>query len=599
MGTCDSENDIQLTLVEGLAGSLGASVAIFDRDDTLIYSSRNFSRFFALPEDSLKVGIRLRDFLGAIYDSGARFGIAAKDGSGISRNDWIAERIAVHWRERHENVEQLPDGRWVKLGKRRMPGGMLITHISDVTEQKRRDHDFEAAQEHAKLARKTFDNLPNPVLVKDESMHIVLVNKAFCRLLGFEQHEIIGRRVADLVGKEAAGLFEERERRVLETGEPLEFVEDIPHPDGSLIRSITRKHRIGSPGNYFVTISVDRITTQSAVNQMRRHVSSVSGSPDKPGETSRRKVLVVDQDLARAQSRAAVLRSDGLEVMAIDDLRQLFSFLDTARTMDVKIDSIEVTPELGAALAANPAAAEYPVLARLLAERVSRDIARRTAEAQAPEGAEPHLGEQPAQATCEPEIVPETPDPSMEPDETPTEPVADGDNSRPDRPVIAVPSRDEALPRVSLAAQAMKAVSQPQSPSGKVRILVAEDNDVNQIVFEQILDTIGADYHIVANGEEAIDSWRSFKPDLILMDVSMPVMNGHEATRRIREEENGTDGGTHTPILAVTAHAMAGDADACFAAGMDDYMTKPISPEKLEHSISTWVHSGARSARAS
>ena len=54
-----------------------------------------------------------------------------------------------------------------------------------------------------------------------------------------------------------------------------------------------------------------------------------------------------------------------------------------------------------------------------------------------------------------------------------------------------------------------------------------------------------------------------------------------------------------TPILAVTAHAMAGDADACFAAGMDDYMTKPISPEKLEHSISTWVHSGARSASAS
>ena len=272
MGACDSENDIQLTLVEGLAGSLGASVAIFDRDDTLIYSSRNFSRFFALPEECLKVGIRLRDFLGAIYDCGVRFGTAAKDGAGISRNDWIAERIAIHWRERHENVEQLPDGRWVKLGKRRMPGGLLITHVLDVTEQKRWDHDFEAAQDDAKLARQTFENLPNPVLVKDETLHIVLINKAFCRLLGFEQHEMIGRRVADLVGTEAARLFEERERRVLETGEPLEFVEDIPHPDGSLIRSITRKHRIGSPGNYFVTVSVDRITTQSAVNHMRRRI---------------------------------------------------------------------------------------------------------------------------------------------------------------------------------------------------------------------------------------------------------------------------------------------------------------------------------------
>ncbi len=112
---------------------------------------------------------------------------------------------------------------------------------------------------------------------------------------------------------------------------------------------------------------------------------------------------------------------------------------------------------------------------------------------------------------------------------------------------------------------------------------------MNQIVFEQILTSIGVDYHIVSNGEEAVEAWLEMKPDLILMDISMPVMNGHEASRRIRAHEKAGSSDHHVPILAVTAHAMAGDADACYAAGMDDYLTKPVSPEKLEAAINLWV----------
>ena len=80
-----SKDHMQLALVEGLAGSLGASIAIYDRDDTLIYSSKNFSRFFDVPDESLVIGTRLRDFLGAIYDCGARFGTSEKKGASISR----------------------------------------------------------------------------------------------------------------------------------------------------------------------------------------------------------------------------------------------------------------------------------------------------------------------------------------------------------------------------------------------------------------------------------------------------------------------------------------------------------------------------------
>lgn len=579
MSASDSESDhLQLTLLEGLAGSLGASVAIFDRDDTLIYSSGSFDRFFPLPEGTLKPGMRLRDFLGAIYDCGVRFGGSGK-GGGISRNDWIAERTAIHWRERYENVEQLPDGRWVKLGKRRMPGGVLICHISDVTDQKRRDEDVKEARGQTKLARHVFQNLPNPALVKDETLSIVLINKAFCRLVGVEEHEVIGRSAADLVGLKAARIFEERERRVLNTGEPLEFVEDIPDPDGTLVRSITRLHRLGFGGNHYISISIDRIATRSDIER-RSPANRVSGVSTKTAERTRKRVLVVDQNWERAEARVASLHAPDVEAMAIDDLRHLFSFLDTARAMDVKIDSIEVSPEFETALADNPAAADYPALAALLTERITRDLARRNAEACASDAqaegaclqdasspAERHHGQTPAD-NPHPSVRVVIPVPPLE------------GNEKPVPPELGIRSEDKV-----------------SAPTQKVRILVAEDNDVNQIVFEQILEALGLDYRIVSNGQDAVDAWREMKPDLVLMDVSMPVMNGHQATQRIREEERAGKNAVHTPILAVTAHAMVGDADACFAAGMDDYLTKPVSPERLESAIFTWVKSvgGAQS----
>jgi PAS domain S-box-containing protein len=119
-----------------------------------------------------------------------------------------------------------------------------------------------------------------------------------------------------------------------------------------------------------------------------------------------------------------------------------------------------------------------------------------------------------------------------------------------------------------------------------LRLLIAEDNPVNQIVFRQILTGSGIAYRIVGNGEEAVQAWRSEPPDLILMDVSMPVMNGHQATGIIRAEE--AEQGGRTPIIGVTAHALDSDREACLEAGMDDYLSKPISPELLMRKIEQW-----------
>lgn len=118
-------------------------------------------------------------------------------------------------------------------------------------------------------------------------------------------------------------------------------------------------------------------------------------------------------------------------------------------------------------------------------------------------------------------------------------------------------------------------------------VLVAEDNEVNQLVFKQILEGTGFSHRIADNGRTAVEMYRTHKPRIILMDVSMPEMSGLDATRAIRELEAANGG--HTPIIGITAHALKGDREDCLAAGMDDYMSKPISPNKLTEKINSWL----------
>ncbi|MDX3927196.1 MAG: response regulator [Shinella sp.] len=136
-----------------------------------------------------------------------------------------------------------------------------------------------------------------------------------------------------------------------------------------------------------------------------------------------------------------------------------------------------------------------------------------------------------------------------------------------------------------------------EAGSGAVDILVAEDNEVNQILFTQLLQATGLNFRIVANGREAVAAYRDRRPGMILMDLSMPVMDGHQATRAIREIEQEAD--CRVPIVAVTAHVLDGGREECFAAGMDDYLAKPISIEKLEEKIHRWLGpAGIASAKA-
>ena len=120
-----------------------------------------------------------------------------------------------------------------------------------------------------------------------------------------------------------------------------------------------------------------------------------------------------------------------------------------------------------------------------------------------------------------------------------------------------------------------------------VRVLIAEDNQVNQKVVIKQLQKIGYKADAVANGAEALEAATTVAYDVILMDCQMPEMDGFAATREIRRREGQC--GMHTPIIALTANALEGDRDRCLAAGMDDYLSKPIKIEALGALLEKWV----------
>lgn len=122
------------------------------------------------------------------------------------------------------------------------------------------------------------------------------------------------------------------------------------------------------------------------------------------------------------------------------------------------------------------------------------------------------------------------------------------------------------------------------------RILLVEDNEMNRDMLSRRLERKGYEVLIAVDGEQGVQMALSDAPDLVLMDISLPVMDGYEATRRIKAERRGT------PVIALTAHAMAGDRERTMEAGCDDYDTKPINLPRLLDKIELHLKSNTTTA---
>ncbi|KAF9897572.1 histidine kinase osmosensor [Lobosporangium transversale] len=145
-------------------------------------------------------------------------------------------------------------------------------------------------------------------------------------------------------------------------------------------------------------------------------------------------------------------------------------------------------------------------------------------------------------------------------------------------PPVQLPDLMNALLPAFESASALPSDAEHATP---LHILLAEDNVVNQKLAVRILEKFGHKVTIVANGKTAVEIFSSMHFDLILMDVQMPIMGGFEATQEIRKLEMLRGGKDHLPIIALTAHAMIGDREKCLAAGMDEYVTKPLRTNEL------------------
>ncbi|MEF3130301.1 response regulator [Rhizobium sp. 268] len=537
--------DLQTALFDVVCDSLSSAFIIYDKNDHLIFASRQTLEFFPLPPEMLKPGTRLRDFLGAVYDTGIRQQYDVKQRGSLSREDWLSQKIASHWRERFDAVERHAADSWVRFVKRRLPGGYGVTIISDISEDKKREEQWRSDLERVQLTEDILDNLPFPLFVKDRNLTYVAVNLAFCEKYQTTADEVLGRKSSDLFSVEIAKRFEESDRHVLETGEMSVSRQRQISRDGIERDIVSRKHRIGKPGRYFLVSTMQdlprdgadldefgrasAITTSSNQSYRRAYVPVPSAVERRepaameaivPENFSGRKVLVVTSDLAAETAALRTLSKYGFESCSVRGEDEEERFLEIATSSGISLDLLIIDNQMG--MRCLELSEQYGIPALVMdgfqiANELTFQIAR-------------HFNR----------------------------------NSR----------------NGAAGADSDWEISISDDVVG-LQVLVAEDNDINQIVFSQILEGLGYRHMIAATGDEAVRLWAEHRPQIVLMDISLPGFNGFEAARLIRQmEESG--GTSHTPIIGVLTQAFERDRAECVKAGMDDVIMKPVSPDMLE-----------------
>ena len=304
-----------------------------------------------------------------------------------------------------------------------------------------------------------------------------------------------------------------------------------------------------------------------------------SEAPSKPLpiDVSGARVLAIDDNEINRSILLEQLRSWGFDCAAAESGEMGLAFLKRAVELEARVDCIVLDYQMpgmnGAQVArrirSDPATAHIPIV--LLTSVDQAEVGRLAAEC----GISAQLNK-PARSSALLETIVSVMQASRS--RVPASGEAASPPSRP-RPV--------AMPHSRAAAR---------RSAGPIDVLVAEDNEVNQLVFSQILDGLDVSYRIAGNGRTAVEMYRALKPRIVLMDVSMPEMNGFEATAAIREMEAGLGG--RVPIIGITAHALKGDRERCLEADMDDYVSKPVSPNKLASKIALWIGDSAMARSA-
>ncbi len=165
--------------------------------------------------------------------------------------------------------------------------------------------------------------------------------------------------------------------------------------------------------------------------------------------------------------------------------------------------------------------------------------------------------------------------------------------------IIRKPFTTLALEEALASCESPPSSTENRSSPTDLEVLIVEDNLINQLVLSSMLEKLGCRVRTASDGQQGVEAWREYRPAMILMDCSMPVLDGFDATRQIRHEEQQTGNG-HVPIVAVTAHTTKDDRRRSEQVGMDAFLTKPLAFETLTEVLRTWcgLHLNEESERA-
>lgn len=533
VASCDA--NIQKAVLEALSEGLAAAMFICDRNDLIVFASASVRGFFPVPHAVLEAGTRLRDFLGAVYDVGGALGIdAPAERTGGGREGWLSARIARHWKERSDSVERFGNDRWLRIVTRRLPSGYGVCLLRDVSEETKRENQWRLDLERVQLTEEILDSLPFPISVKDRNLAYAAVNRAMCGLLDRAPENILGRTDGEIQPSETAGILELSDRRVLDTGGPLALPEHKRGADGEEVLLLTQKWRVGKPGRYMLVTAVQNVTGLAENSGLEGYAPLAGGKArdngggqSLPASAAGSRILLATGDAALEARALKALARLGFDSCSVRNGRELAAFLEVAASANVRIDLVVLDSDMDMSCletVERHGVEALPLDGWQIANELAFSLARAL-------------------------------------------------NARKLR---ARPGGEEVL---TLTTDAKR----PDAAQASLDVLVAEDNDINRIVFSQILEGLGYSYLIAGTGAEVLRLWREHGPRIVFMDTTLPDMPGGEAARLIRREEEAVGG--RVPIIGVLARAVDGDREACLADGMDEVILKPISPDMVEGAV--------------
>lgn len=537
----DSPSALEHALLDAISDAHGGAILVVDGDDMVLYASPQLTLLFDIPEFYLTPGTRLRDLLGAIYDHCLRSTVSPAPSS---REGWLAERVAAHWRERLEVLDFTPKKRVVRGAMRRLSSGFGICILSDVTEQKKREETWRADLERVKVTEDILNSLPQPLLVLDEHLTIAASNKAFATMVGRSEDSLMELPASAVFDAPFAAKLQSAAKETNNAAGVIAITTPDLQDAGKQAQPAAYLHKVGKAGRSFLVLTFSAVSisprqtlfasaphaSTPVANAPTRPLKSVKPSqetgglraPDiSPAETSSPKtIVVVTSDPGFEADALRVLQAYQTDHCIVRNQAELQAFLNLTASIDITIDLAVIDNALPAA-AANIARGKARAVMMIERQTIAETLGK---QFKAPLGRRSNLSAAPKR----------NPTPTA-----PVKPVLDG-----------------------------------------LEILVVEDNEVNQIVFSQILEGLGCRYRLATNAAEALAIWQREKPPVVLMDISLPDMNGMDVCRLMRRKE--AEGQPRSLVVGVLVPAFDHDRSRCIEAGMDDVIIKPLSPDMIE-----------------